>query len=74
MTLHEPLERVSETTLDEDENMDLIKQTYGFHSQRIEECGLTIIWPPEGQTRCIPVRWLKSQGREIPVVRNEEEH
>jgi hypothetical protein len=38
-----------------------------------KEIGFMANLPPENRGRCIPVTWVSSQPREVPVIRNEDE-
>jgi len=46
----------------------------GPHGHQVSESSLIMIWPPEDQARQIPIRWLISYGREIPVTWNGGEN
>jgi len=70
MTTTEFLDEVSTKGPGRREVANLSQQEYGFPGLRIEENGLTMIRPRADRVRCIPVRWLVSQSREIPVIRD----
>jgi len=70
MTTTEFLDEVSTKGSGRCEIANLNQQEYGLPGPRIEENGLTMIRHMADHVRCIPVRWLVSHSREIPVIRD----
>jgi hypothetical protein len=64
------LDEVSTKELGRRETTTLRQQEYGFPGQRDEENSLAVIRSMANRVRCVPVRWLISPSREIPVIRD----
>ena len=74
MTTNETLREVSQKSRFRGRNVLLRGRRRGPHDQWLPEASLATIWPVEDQARCIPIHWVPSQARVVPVSKKEGGH